>query len=359
MKNLSEVRMLQCVFGTSICNLSCLYCGWPKRLINISNLEEKEATKRIVQMHNFMKVKLPNCNIFAITGGEPLLFPVLIKAMLDVFKDIHVKISTNALNLNKDYLKMFKRHGNVSLCISLDGSTFNSNRCRYKNKQIFDLVVKNIEEALADGFLVEISCVLNKYNIDEFGTFCQWIDKKWSKYIDQVVLIAYPITTYTRIPGEETKYMYGSKQAQKLVNYLRQNIEKIKILSQTPKYYYDLADFLENKLCKEYNCQKYKWCLTVEYVDCSLWKSGNLISYGCGTKGDKSLGMFNLEEKIDQDLLVERKNSKFTERYFQEGFGECQKHCFTNWHMIDMLYRGSYKHTLPKWCAVYSHKKYY
>jgi hypothetical protein len=258
--------------------------------------------------------------------------------------------------LDENYLKMFKKHGNVSLCISLDGSSFNANQCRYKNKETFDLVIKHTEEALSQGFLVEISCVLNKYSLDEFGNFCRWIDDKWQKYLNQLVLIAYPITTYTRNPGPETEFLYSKKQAFNLARYLRENVVNSKILSQTAKYYLDLADFMEHKLCKQNNCKKYNWCLTLEYVDCSLWTTGNLISYGCGTKGDKSLGSFNLKEKVDNDLLVERKADKLLKKYFEGGFGECNRSCFTNWQMIDMLYRGSFKQTLPKWNDVYTNK---
>lgn len=317
--------------------------------------EMKEAKKRIEQMHAFMKSRLPNCDVFAITGGEPLLFPSLIEQILKVFYDTHVKISTNALSLDKNFLKMFKKHGNVSLCISLDGSSFGANRCRFRNKNIFDLVIKHIEEALSQGFLVEISCVLNKYNIGEFDKFSQWINTKWEKYLHQIVLIAYPITTYTRNPGPETTFLYSKAQALNLALYLKENLKTNPILNQTEQYYLDLANFLENKLCKKDDCKKYNWCLTLEYVNCSLWTSGNLISYGCGTKGDKSLGSFNLKEGVDHDLLVERKADEFLKKYFEGGFGECRRNCFTNWHMVDMLYSGYFKQSLPAWSKVYSH----
>ena len=309
-------------------------------------------------MHDFMKKSLPNCNIFAITGGEPLIFPKVVEEILTVFKGTHVKISTNALKLDQHYLDLFKEHGNVSLCISLDGPTFAANKTRYPNQETFELVVKNIERALAAGFLVEISCVLNKNSMGEFPAFSEWIDRTWGAYLQQLVLIAYPITTYTRKPGPEKDYLYDAAQAAQVASYIRAHVDDRKILQQTKEYFLDLASFFEGTLKKKRVCQKYSWCLTVEYVNFALWTSGNVLSYGCGTKGDKSLGIFNLDEQVDQSLLAERKADPLLTEYFQDGKGRCCFDCFTNWHMIDMFYAEKLKDSLPLWSDVYTHKNH-
>lgn len=356
-KNKTEkIRMLQCVFGTNICNLSCLYCGWPKKPEKLSKKETERALKNVRLLYKLCEQKLPNCNIFAITGGEPLLFPSIIASILKTFRNLHIKISTNAVLINEKYLNSFSEHGNVSLCISLDGATFQANKCRYTNENIFKKVMENLCAALEKNIPVEISCVINKENADHFPAFCDWIDIALKKYLDKglLLLIAYPITTYTQKPGKEKEYFFSDHQKEKLSSFLEKNIDKYRILSNTKKYYLDFIDYLNSKLDKSKNkCGKYKWCLTLEYINNALWKSGNCISFGCGTKGAKNLGIFNLINKEDKELLIERTNSENLAKFFDDLHGDCKSKCFTNWHMIDLLYKGFFKQTDFIWNKIY------
>lgn len=350
---LEKIKMLQCVFGTSICNLSCGYCGWPKRHERIFGEDAARSQNTMEEISEFCHFKLPNCKIFAVTGGEPLLFPDAIQRMLECFKDMHLKISTNATLLSDKYLDAFCKHGNTSLCISLDGCDFSSNKTRYINEKIFDLVVKNIDRALEKGIFVEISCVINKNNIDKLPYFCEWMEKRWKNYLDKVIFIAYPITTYTEKDGKEVEYFFNDTQRQGLVNFLKNDIDNFFVLKKTKSYYLDLAEYLKGNLSKSKKCEKYSWCLTIEYIGSAFWTSGNFISYGCGTKGDKSLGMFNFGNKEDHNLLVERKKSKYMLEYFNKNYSDCNSKCFTNWHMIDLLFKGEFKKEYSLWSRIY------
>lgn len=345
--------MLQCVFGTSVCNLSCGYCGWPKKAKMVRGEDAIKSQNTMKEISDFCHTKLPNCRIMAVTGGEPLLFPDAIGKMMECFKDLHIKISTNATLLNDKYMTAFCRHGNTSLCISLDGHNFASNRTRYANEKIFNLVINNINKALESGIPVEISCVINKNNIDEFPDFCRWIEEYWKKHLDKLLLIAYPITTYTEKDGKEVEFFFNSAQRRRLVKFLKNNADDFIVLRRVKQYYIDLVEFLDGNLNKKEKCEKYSWCLTLEYIGSSFWTSGNFISFGCGTKGDKSLGMFNFSNKEDSDLLVERKKSKYLKEYYDKSYGDCKSKCFTNWHMIDLFYKGKFRKRCPFWSRTY------
>ena len=104
---------------TRACNVRCAYCptvkqGWP----SLSIADSYRAIDLFLELFREGDIKL--------FGGEPLLEPTVVRAVLEYTKDIvhiqHVYLSTNAIGLNEDWLEYLAGHPKVILTISLDGA---------------------------------------------------------------------------------------------------------------------------------------------------------------------------------------------------------------------------------------------
>jgi sulfatase maturation enzyme AslB (radical SAM superfamily) len=134
---------------TRQCNLRCRHCFVDKRG---QHMEMTVAKKSI----NLLLSSAGKIKVLIIYGGEPLLHPNLAdiiayakKKALEKNKKILVAVPTNGTLLDKNTLRVFKKH-NVKLSISLDGgkSVHNQNK-KFENGQgTFDIIAKNIPVAI-------------------------------------------------------------------------------------------------------------------------------------------------------------------------------------------------------------------
>ena len=110
-----------------------------------------------------------NADILKISGGEITTYSNL----LAFVKKIHnkyklIQILTNGLNISRESLEEYKKMGNITFQISLDGIDFESNYARTHSVSVTQRVLHNIDLMLEYGFGVEINCVLTKYNTGRF-----------------------------------------------------------------------------------------------------------------------------------------------------------------------------------------------
>ncbi|MEM2089923.1 MAG: HAD hydrolase-like protein [Candidatus Pacearchaeota archaeon] len=151
---------------TKNCNFRCKYCFVNKAK---ETLSQDKIDELISIMEGFDTKK--NCKIF-IYGGEPLLYPHLVKKIITKirngkkFKNCNITICTNG-SLYSDHLADFLKEKKVYLSISLDGDRLlNQMRIDKKNNETYNLVVKNIKKFKAKQIPFTISCTISEKNVD-------------------------------------------------------------------------------------------------------------------------------------------------------------------------------------------------
>ena len=118
--------------------------------------------------------KVLYADILKISGGEVTTN----KQLLNFIQKIHnnysyIQILTNGFNLTENEIKEYKKMGNVSFQISVDGATAESNYAKSHSAQITERVLSNIEYMIKENIGVEINCVLTKYNTDKLLEFLE------------------------------------------------------------------------------------------------------------------------------------------------------------------------------------------
>ena len=116
--------------------------------------------------------KVMDTDILKISGGELTVNPNLcnyVETLHNQYK--MVQILSNGSNIKSEEIERYKRMGNVTFQISLDGVTAEANYSKSHSSFMTKKVVETIDELLNNGIGVEINCVLTKYNTDKFRTF--------------------------------------------------------------------------------------------------------------------------------------------------------------------------------------------
>ena len=144
---------------TSRCNFRCLYC-MPNTPFE---WEPKENLLSYEEMFEFIKIAIDNgITKIRITGGEPLLRKDLDKfiKMISDYADIDLALTTNGYFL-KESAKLLKDAGLKRINISLD-SLKKKTYQKIAQKDVFDNVIKGIEEAQKVGLKIKINSVILK-----------------------------------------------------------------------------------------------------------------------------------------------------------------------------------------------------
>lgn len=167
-RRISEDKKIETFFIilTKNCNFRCEYCFVSQTKERIT---EDKINKLISIMERFDIKK--KCRIF-IYGGEPLLYPDLVKQVITKIrsskklKNCNITICTNgSIYLNS--LANFLKKKRVYLSISLDGNhVLNRMRLTKKGEETYSLVAKNIKKFKAKGIPITISCTINEKNLD-------------------------------------------------------------------------------------------------------------------------------------------------------------------------------------------------
>ena len=159
---------MKTILLTKTCNLDCSYCYEKK---SDKNFKTKKLKKELIGILYNTSSFSKRCYI-EFLGGEPLLVFNKIKKLFKVIdhfeyvtkKKITVVISTNGLLLDLEKILFFKSKCS-EIFVSLDGH-FESNFDRFKEKKIFDLILKNIDNALKNNLKTNIHAVITHNNLD-------------------------------------------------------------------------------------------------------------------------------------------------------------------------------------------------
>lgn len=187
---------------TELCNLACSYCFIENKMDD-AIVREKVMTKERAKkgLDFFCKQIKKDETMFKeekniiIYGGEPLInFDTLthLLSLISEYKVLgklpektNVSIITNGTLLTSEIAQVLK-YNNVSIAVSLDGSTECANSCRkfQSGDKAFDDIIKGIETASSVGCkcglsvtlteetikdLSQIEAVVDKYNISSLG----------------------------------------------------------------------------------------------------------------------------------------------------------------------------------------------
>ncbi|HEC94361.1 MAG TPA: radical SAM protein [Thermoplasmatales archaeon] len=147
---------------TYACNLKCKHCyatagkKWEDELTT-------EQAKYAIDVFDRAGV-----TILAFSGGEPLVRPDISElTRYAADKGMYVAIATNGTLITKEKAKEMKKAGVQFLQISLDGSNAKTHDSFRGIRGAFDKTVEGIKNSVAEGFFVEVSTTVTKYNYRE------------------------------------------------------------------------------------------------------------------------------------------------------------------------------------------------
>jgi len=154
---------------TYACNLHCKHCyataGKPWK----DELTTEEA-KRAIDIFDRAGV-----TIIAFSGGEPLVRPDIMElAKYAADKGIYVAMATNGTLITKKKAKEMKEAGVQFVQISLDGIDAETHDEFRGVKGAFDKTVQGIKNSVAEGFFVEISTTVTRYNYKQLPDIIQF-----------------------------------------------------------------------------------------------------------------------------------------------------------------------------------------
>ncbi|HID26142.1 MAG TPA: radical SAM protein, partial [Thermoplasmata archaeon] len=147
---------------TYACNLKCKHCyatagkKWENELTT-------EQAKYAIDVFDRAGV-----TILAFSGGEPLVRPDIMElTRYAADKGMYVAIATNGTLITKEKAKEMKKAGVQFLQISLDGSNAETHDGFRGIRGAFDKTTRGIKNSVAEGFFVEVSTTVTKYNCRE------------------------------------------------------------------------------------------------------------------------------------------------------------------------------------------------
>nr|WP_297935815.1 radical SAM protein [uncultured Lachnoclostridium sp.] len=342
--------LLESLGMTSQCNLNCSYCDWQKdRNFALSPEQFEKAKAHIEKMGQMMNERYPDISLVQYSGGEPLLYPEILKEVFRVFHDKWIRINTNGTLLTDEIIQMAKDHGKVYIAVSLDGYTITANSPRVKGDQkILDTILSNIEKLVEREVPVMLLCTLNQENIREFPAYVKYLTDKYEDAIEKGMLVmpTHSVTSYSKdngTPDTEVVEQFG--------NYIKENVDKYKVLSNIKAHYDNLAYFLVHKE-RKVACSVYEWSLSMHFRKNDIIDSGKFLSFGCGMRGVHELGYFDINKDEELERLYQKveeydinrkldyyNSSKQVSEYNQLN-DNCSGKCFPDWVIFDLIFQG-------------------
>lgn len=145
---------------TETCNLACSGC-W------VSRNGRKSLTPK--QIDGIIEgSKSQGSYFFGILGGEPLMYKGLMEVM-ERHNDCYFQIFTNATLLTDEIAMRFRKMGNVTVLISVEGLEEESDRRRGRN-DVYERTLNGIRACRKAGLIFGVAASICHSNIDELMT---------------------------------------------------------------------------------------------------------------------------------------------------------------------------------------------
>ncbi|MEG2656885.1 MAG: radical SAM protein [Clostridium sp.] len=202
------------IYVSNVCNLNCKYCYREESKINI----EKTDPEQILEKLDEFKEK--GINSIHFTGGEPLLWPGLLKTLRAVKKiGFTTKITTNCtVEIPKELIKLVDK-----FILSIDGLQ-NTMRI-HRGIQDFNIVKKNLIELKNNKSCIDLNVVVTKYNLNLFHSeIFQIIEEYKLKDILEKVTILWVYSKDSKLQLEQDDILIFNRNVQKLIELLEYKI---------------------------------------------------------------------------------------------------------------------------------------
>jgi len=169
---------------TFACNMHCRHCYLPDH--NPEYLSEQVAMKLIDDWTEIvLRDKGKYQGIFHVKGGEPFIVPYFWNLVDKVVstKSLKLMLTTNGTFCDNEIIEKLvtindKLEGNLTVIVSLDGATEESNS-KLRGKGHFHKAINFLEVMKDSGINLYLNCVLHKGNFDELQEYID-IAKEYS-----------------------------------------------------------------------------------------------------------------------------------------------------------------------------------
>ncbi len=143
---------------TNSCNLSCQGC-WVSQT-------EPTAQLTIEQLDNvIIECKKHGSYFFGLLGGEPLLYPQLFE-IIAKHPECYFQIFTNGTMLTREVAKEFRRLGNVTPLISIEGKDAVAD-VRRGGKEIYRDALQALDNCAAEKLITGVATSVCQSNFDD------------------------------------------------------------------------------------------------------------------------------------------------------------------------------------------------
>ncbi|GAB4117171.1 MAG: radical SAM protein [Candidatus Caldatribacteriota bacterium] len=203
LKNGLQVPSTLIISITPYCNLNCIgcYAHMVGNLYPASNLPKKDRSPLFLDYDKWKKVlgeaKELGIFLYIIAGGEPFLFPGLIKLCTE-FKEQTFVIFTNGTAITDSDYKLLKQSTNLAVIVSVEGSyEFTTQR---RGKGVYEKAFQTIHYLDKLGIPTGISSTITRAN------YSYWINpQNIDNLISQNIRILFLIEYIPQLPENKFK----------------------------------------------------------------------------------------------------------------------------------------------------------
>lgn len=153
---------------TNLCNLSCRGC-W----VSTKAKKTELSFEKLCSIIDDCKTK--GTRFFGLLGGEPFLYPYLFD-VIKKYPDCYFQIFTNGTLITDEMAAGFRKLGNVTPLISIEGLKKESD-IRRQGNNVFDTSVLGLENCTNNNLITGVCASICKTNIDELVTdeYLEWL----------------------------------------------------------------------------------------------------------------------------------------------------------------------------------------
>ena len=325
--------LLNFVFWEVYCTLNCDYCMYTKNFDRkFSDKEINNYKRNINNLNSFINNKASELKVISLTWWEPTLFPEIIEEVYNKFDNKIIRVSTNGTILDKQLNLNNFDPNRIFFAISLDWIELENNIFRFKNKKNLDNILYNIDNLLNKWFSVELLTVLHPKSIPNYFNLIKFLEEKYKKEINEKRLWCIPFELVNYLNKENFKLNWNI--IENFLLKLEENMEKYKLLNNYKEYFYELIKYYKWEVLG--SCNMYKWALHVKYLKNTLWNHWKFLLYWCGSRWHKVLWQMDLNDPYEEEMIMERKNSIYLDKYFKASKSACNK-CFDNRHFYGLF----------------------
>jgi MoaA/NifB/PqqE/SkfB family radical SAM enzyme len=143
---------------TNRCNLSCQGC-WVSQSDPVEELTFEQVDKVIIEC------KKRGSYFFGLLGGEPLLYPHLFE-IIGKHPECYFQIFTNGTMLTREIAKEFRRLGNVTPLISIEGKDAVAD-VRRGGKEVYRNALQALDNCAAEKLITGVATSVCQSNFDD------------------------------------------------------------------------------------------------------------------------------------------------------------------------------------------------